>query len=75
MGRYLTTSIIVIVCFAFFLSVELGLIPGYIVNAIPSAVWGWLLLFSIIVLVLVGIGILPSSNKTNSKIRILYHNS
>jgi hypothetical protein len=63
MGRYLTTSIIVIVCFVFFLFAQLGLIPDYIVNIIPSEVWGWLLVFSIIVLALVGIGILPLSNK------------
>lgn len=63
MGRYLTTSIIVIVCFVFFLLVELSLIPGYIVNALPSEVWSWLIVISIIVLALVGIGILPLSNK------------
>jgi hypothetical protein len=39
------------------------LIPGYIVNALPSEVWSWLIVISIIVLALVGIGILPLSNK------------
>jgi len=47
----------------FFLSAYLGLIPDYIGNALPKEVWSWLLVISIIVLALTGIGILPLSNK------------
>jgi hypothetical protein len=63
MSRYLTTSLLVLICFVFFLSVEFGLMPSYIVDAFPSEIWGLLLVLSIIVLALVGIGILPLSEK------------
>jgi len=63
MGRYLTTSLLVILCFLFFLLADLGLLPDYIGRALPKEVWSWLLVISIIVLALTGIGILPLSDK------------
>ena len=62
MGRHLTTSLLVILCFVFLLA-GLGLMPDYIVNILPKEVWSWLLVISIIVLALTGIGILPLSDK------------
>jgi len=46
-----------------FLLAGLGLMPDYIVNILPKEVWSWLLVISIIVLALTGIGILPLSDK------------
>jgi hypothetical protein len=63
MGRYLTTPLIVIACFVFFFLVEVGVSSDYKIDFIPSEVWNWLIVISIIVLALVGIGILPLSNK------------
>ena len=63
MGRYLATFLLVIFCFLFFFLGNLGLLPDYIGNALSKEVWSWLLIISITVLALVGIGILPLSNK------------
>ena len=61
MGRWLITSIIVIICFYFLLFADV--IPDYIIKLLPLEVWEWLLIISIVVMFLANIFVLPLSPK------------
>jgi ABC-type antimicrobial peptide transport system permease subunit len=63
MSRWSITSIIVIICFLFLLFAELGVNIYHINVPIPPEVFGWLIVISLVVLALAGIGILPLSSK------------
>ena len=63
MGRWLTTSLIVIACFIFLMAVELGMVPDSIASLIPADISGILIAAAMVVVVLASLYILPLSPK------------
>ena len=63
MNKWSVTSIILVACFVFVLSIELGLIPESMAALIPVEIRGWVLIISLVLLALAGIGIFPMSPK------------